>query len=104
MKKFYFILALLGVFACSEDEHMTADYFKSQKRDSRFFGKWNDVDINTLEEVMTTVYPEYSENGELSYIYRETGEKNGISKIFVVTFQKNSPYNFSDFSLLKAYL
>ncbi len=30
--------------------------------------------------------------------------KNGISKIFVVTFQKNSPYNFSDFSLLKAYL
>ncbi|WP_042007431.1 hypothetical protein, partial [Capnocytophaga canis] len=42
----------------------------------RFFGKWNDVDINTLEEVMTTVYPEYSENGELIHIYRETGEKN----------------------------
>ncbi|WP_172920083.1 hypothetical protein, partial [Capnocytophaga canis] len=76
MKKFYFILALLGVLSCSEDEHMTADYFKAQQRDSRFFGKWNVVDINTLEEVMTTVYREYAENGELSYIYRETGEKN----------------------------
>ncbi|WP_392448210.1 hypothetical protein ACF3OB_02475 [Capnocytophaga canis] len=76
MKKFCFIFALLGVFACSEDENMTADYFKAQQRDSRFFGKWNVVDINTLEEVMTTVYREYAENGELSYIYRETGEKN----------------------------
>ncbi|ATA75670.1 hypothetical protein [Capnocytophaga sp. H2931] len=76
MKKFCFIFALLGVFSCSEDKDMTADYFKAQQRDSRFFGKWNDVDINTLEEVMTTVYPEYSENGELIHIYRETGEKN----------------------------
>lgn len=76
MKKFCFIFALLGVFACSEDKDMTADYFKAQQRDSRFFGKWNVIDINTLEEVMTTVYREYAENGELSYIYRETGEKN----------------------------
>ncbi|WP_172914400.1 hypothetical protein [Capnocytophaga canis] len=76
MKKFYFIFALLGVFACSEDEHMTADYFKAQQRDSRFFGKWMAVNPNTLEEEITTFYSEYTEEGEFHLIYRDTGEKN----------------------------
>ncbi|ATA73536.1 hypothetical protein CGC49_09740 [Capnocytophaga sp. H4358] len=76
MKKFYFLFALLGVFACSEDEHMTADYFKAQQRDSRFFGKWMAVNPNTLEEEITTFYSEYTEEGEFHLIYRDTGEKN----------------------------
>ncbi|WP_392448214.1 hypothetical protein ACF3OB_02485 [Capnocytophaga canis] len=77
MKKFCFIFALLGVFACSEDEHMTADYFKAQQRDSRFFGKWIYVNSETFEEVVsTTFYREYTEIGELLRIYQETGEKN----------------------------
>ncbi|MFJ1322411.1 hypothetical protein ACILDT_05305 [Capnocytophaga canis] len=76
MKKFYFILALLGVFACSEDEHMTADYFKAQQRDSRFFGKWMYVNPDTFEEEITTYYHNYTKDGEFHLIYRETGEKN----------------------------
>ncbi|ATA73537.1 hypothetical protein CGC49_09745 [Capnocytophaga sp. H4358] len=77
MKKFYFILALLGVLSCSEDEHMTADYFKAQQRDRRFFGKWIYVNSETFEEVVsTTFYREYTEIGELLRIYQETGEKN----------------------------
>ncbi|WP_197063252.1 hypothetical protein, partial [Capnocytophaga canis] len=74
---FCFIFALLGVFACSEDEHMTADYFKAQQRDSRFFGKWTYVNSDTFEEVVsTTFYREYTKIGELLRIYQETGEKN----------------------------
>ncbi|WP_392448212.1 hypothetical protein ACF3OB_02480 [Capnocytophaga canis] len=76
MKKFCFIFALLGVFACSEDEHMTADYFKSQQRDSRFFGKWKAVNPNTLEEKITSFYSEYTEEGVFDLIDRETGEKD----------------------------
>ncbi|WP_172917136.1 hypothetical protein [Capnocytophaga canis] len=77
MKKFCFIFALLGVFACSEDEHMTADYFKSQKRDSRFFGKWAVINSKTFEEVVTvTFYSEYTKIGEHLRIDRETGESN----------------------------
>ncbi|RIY36128.1 hypothetical protein [Capnocytophaga canis] len=77
MKKFYFLFALLGVFACSEDEHMTADYFKAQQRDSRFFGKWAVINSKTFEEVVTvTFYSEYTETGEHFLIYRDTGEKN----------------------------
>ncbi|CEN42601.1 conserved exported hypothetical protein [Capnocytophaga canis] len=76
MKKFCFIFALLGIFACSEDEHMTADYFKAQQRDSRFFGKWMAVNPNSLEEEITTFYSEYTEEGEFHLIYRDTGEKN----------------------------
>ncbi|WP_042006752.1 hypothetical protein, partial [Capnocytophaga canis] len=63
MKKFYFLFALLGVFACSEDENMTADYFKSQKRDSRFFGKWMYVNPDTFEEEITTYYHNYTKDG-----------------------------------------
>lgn len=76
MKKFCFIFALLGVFACSEDKDMTADYFKSQKRDSRFFGKWMAVNPNTLEEQITSFYSEYTEEGVFDLIDRETGEKH----------------------------
>ncbi|WP_392420852.1 hypothetical protein ACF3OE_05820 [Capnocytophaga canis] len=77
MKKFYFLFALLGVFACSEDKDMTADYFKAQQRDRRFFGKWIYVNSETFEEVVsTTFYREYTEIGELLRIYQETGEKN----------------------------
>ncbi|CEN50578.1 hypothetical protein [Capnocytophaga canis] len=72
MKKFYFIFALLGVFACSEDKDMTADYFKAQQRDSRFFGKWIFVDSNTLEELSDFTH-NYIEDGELQYFYL-TGE------------------------------
>ncbi|MFJ1262164.1 hypothetical protein ACILDS_05635 [Capnocytophaga canis] len=76
MKKFCFIFALLGIFACSEDEHMTADYFKAQQRDSRFFGKWMYVNPDTFEEEITTYYHNYTKDGEFHLIYRETGEKN----------------------------
>ncbi|MFJ1262160.1 hypothetical protein ACILDS_05615 [Capnocytophaga canis] len=77
MKKFCFIFALLGVFACSEDEHMTADYFKAQQRDSRFFGKWAVINSKTFEEVLTTTfYSEYTKIGELFLIHRDTEEKD----------------------------
>ncbi|WP_392420857.1 hypothetical protein ACF3OE_05830 [Capnocytophaga canis] len=77
MKKFYFIFALLGVLSCSEDEHMTADYFKAQQRDSRFFGKWAVINSKTFEEIVTvTFYSEYTKIGELFLIHRDTEEKD----------------------------
>ncbi|WP_172914399.1 hypothetical protein [Capnocytophaga canis] len=83
MKKFYFILALLGVFACSEDENMTADYFKAQQRDNRFFGKWIFIDSNTLEE-LSDFTRNYIEDGELQYFYL-TGEPYYSQKKYYYT-------------------
>ncbi|WP_042343327.1 hypothetical protein, partial [Capnocytophaga canis] len=83
MKKFCFIFALLGVFACSEDKDMTADYFKAQQRDSRFFGKWIFVDSDTLEE-LSDFTRNYIEDGELQYFYL-TGEPYYSQKKYYYT-------------------
>ncbi|CEN48354.1 hypothetical protein CCAND38_590006 [Capnocytophaga canis] len=56
---------------------MTADYFKAQQRDNRFFGKWAVINSETFEEVVTvTFYSEYTKIGEHLRIDRETGESN----------------------------